>query len=97
MSYLWFKNALGRPMPSQRWQCNGISYQKWDWQWSRKCKEVNLVLITEDYADFTKSDVFFAEASKSAVIKTAYTKTVADQIWFENFKSNATEQTLKEI
>ena len=61
------------------------------------CKEVNLVLITEDYADFTKSDVFFAEASKSAVIKTAYTKTVADQIWFENFKSNATEQTLKEI
>ena len=44
--------------------------------------------MTEDIA---KSEVFGAEASKSAVIDTACTKTVAGQIWFENFKSNLTE------
>ena len=56
------------------------------------CEKVNIVFMTEDIA---KSEVFGAEASKSAVIDTACTKTVAGQIWFENFKSNLTEQTLK--
>ena len=53
--------------------------------------------MTEDYADIAKSKAFVAEASKSAVIDTACTKIVAGQIWSENFKSNLTEQTLKEI
>ena len=44
--------------------------------------------MSEDYAYITKQDVFVAEASKSVVIDTTCTKTVAGQIWFENFKSN---------
>ena len=47
-------------------------------------------LVTE--AD-TESD---PEHCESAVIDTGCTKTVAGQIWFENFKSNLTENTLKE-
>ena len=53
--------------------------------------------MTEDYADIAKLEVIVAEAFNSAVIDTACTKTVAGQIWFENFKSNLNEQTLKEI
>ena len=60
-------------------------------------EEVNIVLKTEEYADIAKSEVFVAEGSKSAMIDTACTITVASQIWLENFKSNRTEQTLKEI
>ena len=61
------------------------------------CEEFNIVLMTKYYADIAKSEVFVTEAFKSTVIDTACTKTVTSQIQFESFKSNLTEQTLKEI
>ena len=61
------------------------------------CEEVNVALMTQEYTDFDKSEVFVAEASKPPVIDTACTKTVAGNTWFENFKSNLTEKTFKEI
>ena len=47
-------------------------------------EEINTVLITEED---DKSEVFVAEASKSAVIDTTCTKTVADEKWFKNYTS----------
>ena len=44
-----------------------------------------------------KSEIFVAEASKSAVIDTACTKTVAGKQWFDNFKANLTKHSLDEI
>ena len=58
------------------------------------CEEFKIVLMTKYYADIAKSEVFVTEAT---VIDTACTKTVTSQIQFESFKSNLTEQTLKEI
>ena len=46
------------------------------------CEEVELVLMTEQ---MDKQEIFVAEASKSAVIDTACTKTIAGEIWFENY------------
>ena len=61
-------------------------------------EKINLVLMTEELTEIIdKSQTFVAEASSSAVIDTACTKTVASQIWHENFKSNLTELTIKEI
>ena len=61
-------------------------------------EEGNIVLMMKDYADITKSEVFCSRSfQNSAVIDTACTKTSASQIWLENFKSNLTEQALKEI
>ena len=57
-------------------------------------EEVNIVLITEE---IDKAEIFVTETSKSAVIDTAYTKTVAGEKWFENYKSNLTEKTKQEI
>ena len=51
-------------------------------------------LITED---IDKAELFVAEASKSAVINTACTDTVAGDKWFENYKSNLTGKTKQEI
>ena len=52
----------------------------------------------KDYADIAKSEVFCCRSfQNSAVIDTACTKTSASQIWLDNFKSNLTEQALKEI
>ena len=38
--------------------------------------------------DLDKNEIFVAEASKSAVIDTACTKTVAVEKWYQNFKTN---------
>ena len=57
-------------------------------------KEVDIVLITEE---IDKAEIFVTEASKSAVIDTACTKTVAGEKWFENYKSNLTEKAKQEI
>ena len=51
-------------------------------------EEANIILITEN---LLKSEIFVAEASKSTVIDTACTKTVAGEQWFNNFMSNLTE------
>ena len=51
-------------------------------------EEANIVLITEN---LSKSEIFVAEASESAFINTACTKTVASEQWFNNFMSNLTE------
>ena len=56
-------------------------------------EEVNFVLITKN---LSKSEIFVAEASRSAVINTACTKTVAGEQWFNNFMSNLTEKSMKE-
>ena len=40
---------------------------------------------------------FVAETSKSAVVNTACTKTVAGEKWFENYKSNLREKAKQEI
>ena len=57
-------------------------------------EEVNIVLITED---LSKSEIFFTEASKSAVIDTACTKTVAGEQWLSNFMSSLTTRSKNEI
>ena len=44
-----------------------------------------------------KSEIFVAEASKSAVMDTACTKTVAGEKWFKKYTSNLTEKARKEI
>ena len=56
-------------------------------------EEINIVLMTEK---IEKSEIFVAEASKSAVIDTACTKTVAGKQWFDNFKANLTKHSLDE-
>ena len=56
-------------------------------------KEINTVLITEED---DKSEIFVAEASKSAVIDTTCTKAVADEKWFKNYTPNLTEKARKE-
>ena len=50
-------------------------------------EEISIVLIAEED---NKSEIFVAEASKSAVIDTACTKTVAGEKWFKNDTSNLT-------
>ena len=50
-------------------------------------EEINIVLITEED---DKSEIFVAEASKSAVIDTACTKTLAGEKWFKNDTCNLT-------
>ena len=56
-------------------------------------EEINIVLITEEDG---KSEIFVAEASKSAVTDTACTKTVAGEKWFKNYTS-MDETARKEI
>ena len=50
-----------------------------------ECEEVCIVLMTED---LDKNKIFVAEASKSALIDTACTKTVAGEKWYQNLKTN---------
>ena len=57
-------------------------------------EEINIVLMTEK---IEKSEIFVAKASKSAVIDTPCTKTVAGKQWFDNFKANLTKHSLDEI
>ena len=57
-------------------------------------EEINIVLMTEK---FSKTEIFVAKASKSAVIDTACTKTIAGEKWFTNFKSNLTDDSIKNI
>ena len=57
-------------------------------------EEINIVLITEE-DDI--SEIFVAEASKSVVIDTARTKTMAGEKWFKNYTTNFTEKARKEI
>ena len=45
--------------------------------------------------NITNKEIFVLEASKSAVIDTACTKTVASEQWFVNYKSNLPENTIK--
>ena len=45
-------------------------------------EEINIVLIT---GEINKNEVFVAEACKSAVVDSACTKTVAGEIWYENY------------
>ena len=54
-------------------------------------EEMNIVLMTEK---LSKTEIFVAEASKSAVIDTACTKTIAGEKWFTNFKSNLTDDSI---
>ena len=54
-------------------------------------EEINIVFITEN----DKSEIFVAEASKSAVIDKACAKTVAGEKWFKSYTSNLTAKTRK--
>ena len=56
------------------------------------CEQVELVLITEE---LDKHKIFVAEASKSAVLDTACTKTVAGVTWFNNFVETLTHKDLR--
>ena len=57
-------------------------------------EEANILLITKN---FLTSELFLAESWKAAVINTACTKTVAGEQWFNNFMSNLTKKSMKEI
>ena len=57
-------------------------------------EEVNIILMTEN---ITNEEILVLEASKSAVIDTACTKTVAGEQWFVNYKSNLTADSIKNI
>ena len=59
-----------------------------------KCEKVNIVLMTED---LDKNEIFVDEASKSAVIDTASTKTVAGEKWYQNFKTNLPSNYIAQI
>ena len=58
------------------------------------CEQVELVLMTEE---LDKHQIFVAEASKSAVLDTACTKTVAGVTWFNNFVETLTPQRLAQM
>ena len=45
----------------------------------------------------SNEEIFVLEASKSAVIDTVWTKTIAGKQWFVNYKSNLTESAIKSI
>ena len=47
--------------------------------------------------NITNEEILVLEASKSAVIDTACTKTVAAEQWFVNYKSNLTDDSIKNI
>lgn len=51
----------------------------------KSAEKVNIVLIAED---IDKAEIFVVEASKSVVINTVCTKTIAGEKWPENYKSN---------
>ena len=57
-------------------------------------EEVHFVLMT---SDIDKNEIFVAEASKSAVLDTACTKTVCGDDWFEDFCENLPPSYQKEI
>ena len=51
-------------------------------------------LMTED---LDKKEIFVVETSKSAVIDTACTKTVAGKKWYQNFKTNLPNDYVAQI
>ena len=59
-----------------------------------ECEEVNIVLMTED---LDKNNIFVAEASKSAVIDTAWTKTIAGEKWYQSFITNLPNNYVAQI
>ena len=54
-------------------------------------EEINTVLMIEQLSE---TEIFVAEASKSTVIDTACTKTIAGEKWFTNFKPNLTDDSI---
>ena len=50
------------------------------------------ILLT---VNIIKEEQFVLEASKPAAVETACTKMVAGEQWFVNYKSNLTENTIK--
>ena len=59
-----------------------------------ECEDVNIVLMTED---LDKNKIFVVEASKSAVIDTARTNTVAGEKWYQNFITNLLNNYIAQI
>ena len=59
-----------------------------------ECEDVNIVLMTED---LDKNKIFVVEASKSAVIDTACTNTVAGEKWYQNFITNLLNNYIAQI
>ena len=59
-----------------------------------ECEEVNTVLMTED---LDKNKIFVVEASKSAVINTTCTETVAGEKWYQNFNTNLPNNYVAQI
>ena len=58
-------------------------------------EEVNIILMTENISN---EETLVLEASKSAEIDTACTKTVAGEQWFVNYKSNlADDKNFSEV
>ena len=55
-------------------------------------EECSIILMAEN---ITKDEIFVLEASKAVVVHTTCTKTVAAELWFVNYKSNLTENTIK--
>ena len=67
-------NILEQKAPQNELPENYNSFEQYE--------EINIVLITEE---INKNEIFVAEACKSAVVDTACTKTVAGEIWYENY------------
>ena len=74
-----FKKALGKYLPTQ-----SVDDLEDDVE---ECGKVNIVLMT-GIKDLNKYEIFVVEASKSAVIETAFTKTVVGEKWYQNIRTN---------
>ena len=97
LSYLWFKNALGRSMPLERWQSSSIRLKVIK-KTLKKWKTMQILPNDERLCRYCQIRSFLLQKlPKLSFQNTACTKTSASQIWLDNFKSNLTEQALKEI
>ena len=59
-----------------------------------KCEDVEIVLLAEEVDEF---QIFVTESAKSAVVDTACSRTVAGEIWFNNYLSELNESLMDKV
>ena len=59
-----------------------------------ECEDVEIVLLTDEVDEF---QIFVTESAKSAVVDTACSRTVAGEIWFNNYLSELNESLMDKV
>ena len=59
-----------------------------------ECEDVEIVLLTDEVDEF---HIFLTESAKSAVVDTACSRTVAGEIWFNNYLNELNESLMDKV